>query len=480
MKSRVMNCAIYGCGEVGMTLCDTLLKNNFTVSAFLDKGKTGYYRGIPIFFPDATLAIGKETVIIIGLSDGTQHRQVAEELFGLGYKKIVFLPICYTMNFHKKIILTNLYNAVLEGQYVLEQVKNYDEICQNASECTGVITKNDNYVLCWIGHEILFSENIDTWKGDKNKIRCVNHGIDVNLNQYYWYHDLYDYLEGKREDCNSYLSIFNYIPGSDEAKRKLVNREKLYCDFMNNLQQGMDFFKLAAPYASWNEYGYFNIIGGNHRTIFLQHQGFHYYPIKILHEDYFKWMNQEKLDEVISYMKEKGVQNTYVPVPHPYFYDYPSIRETCRDTLLSAILNYMGPVRLTGKKVVDVSQYEGYFARIASRMRAEKIDLYTQDNGFIKLLMELLHIDRINYLASEDEAKEAYKDADYVFAMGNALNIVIAGDLKNFRGELFVEAEKIDEQLIKSVFSHTCLRNYKKLFNGVSGGKGYEVAVFNM
>lgn len=469
---------IYGCGEMGQRICDSLQDGQSEIQCFFDKGKHGKYKEIPICLPREKKLMGFsfEPVIIISLSDGTKHKEIVEELYSIGYIYFVFIPLGYMLDAEKKIQLTEQYNKVLEGNNIINEIEKYDIICSNKNIIRGIIKKSGECVWVWMSHEILYSENIYSWTGDMTKIRCVNNGIDVNLNQYYWYHELFDYLEGKRTECNSYLSIFNY--NAESATEKIKNREKLYNDLKMNLQHGMEFFKLAAPGGVWNENAYFNIIGGNHRTVFLQHQGFLYYPIKISKSDFTHWMNEPCLNKILEYMEREDIKETYVPIPHPYFFEFPSKRENRKETVLKSILKYFGPIRLKGKRVVDASQYQGYFARVSSRMQAEYVSCFSEDAIFCMLIMGLLHIKNVELVYSMEELRNRCHKADYVFAMANIKKVLDTDLLTNYEGELFIESEQIDDSLIKQIYVKTSLDYFEILHRGILDGRQYEIAVF--
>lgn len=475
---------IYGAGELGRRTYERLKAKHMHVIAFLDKKATGVINGIPVLSPyDESLSAKEkaDNIVLICLNAGNEHRQIADDLYFNGYKKIVFLPLKYAMLYDKKIQLTQLYNKALVGEDIWNDVRQYEEYIHIKFDADAVIREDDEWIWAWINQEILFSEDHFRWNRDKSKIHFVNNGVDVNLNTYYWIHELFDYIDGVRSDCQMYLSIFEIKQGTREGIDKICDREQLVADLNQKLSYGLEFFVEAAAEVSWNNKGYFNLVGGHHRTIFLQHRDYVYYPVKMQKEDYRVWKNQECLEKIKGYIDKNNIENTYVPVPHPYFMNFPHLRESWGPTILGDVLRYIGPIRLEGKKIIDVSQYEGYFARMARRMCAEKIQFYCDTERVLylaKKLFELLNIEKIEIMEDVSALSKECKDADMVFGMLNTENIVKKGWLRNFRGTLFSEFCTEDKGFIDMVLKNTEMKQYKTLHREMFDGRMLEVGVF--
>ena len=475
---------IYGAGELGRRTCACLKERNMQIVAFLDKKVMGKIDETLVLSPyDEFLTLEERAidVVIICINAGNDHRQIADELYANGYKKIVFLPLNYAMPYDTKIQLTQLYNKALSGEFIWSDVREYDEYIEREWCEDAVIREHGEWVWVWMNHEILFSEDYFNWKGDKEKILLVNDGKDVNLNAYYWYHELFDYIDGIKQDCQNYLSIFAIQQNTKKGIDKICDREKLVIDLNLKLSYGLEFFVEAASEVSWNSKGYCNLVGGHHRTIFLQHKGYVYYPVKMQKKDYIIWKNHDCLEDVINYIEKCNIENTYAPVPHPYFINFPHLRENWGPTILGDILRYIGPIRLEGKKIIDVSQYEGYFARVARRMCAEKIQFYCDTEKILylaKKLFKLLHINNIETKKDINVLSKECEDADIIFSMLNTEDIVKKGLLRNFKGKLFSEFCTEYKGYVDMVINHTEMKQYQSLHREVFDGKLLEVGVF--
>ena len=478
---------LYGAGELGINTLSKLRKKGICVIAFLDKKEKDMIMGVPVLSlrkGDLETVKKDEIVVVICLSDGMLHHEVAEEIYMYGFKKIVFLPLEYQLNSIEKKVLTNRYNRALIGEDVYNEIEDYNIYRKQHWNDDAIIRMEKQYIVAWVGQEILFSEDVNRWKGDISKVNIVNDGIDTNLNSYYWIHELYDYFDGKREDCSKYLAICGLKHGEENAIKKIQSRERLYFSLKKEWGKGNDFFIEAAPEVMWNPKGYFNLVGGHHRTVFLQHQGNVTYPVRIHKTEYRIWENREKLFEIIEFIKQNNIYKTYVPVPHPYFINFPYQREVGNPSIISHILEYLGPIRLEEKGVLDASQYEGYFARLAKRMCAKNVKIYNQNETtakLIKMLCDLLYVHNIEILTNNEyELKQACENVDIIWSMANTRLLLERGYLKNFSGKLFVEFSIEDIELIKMIKKNTKLRHYITLHREVFQGKLMEIGVMEI
>lgn len=478
------NYILYGAGELGRNTLLKLNEKEVCVIAFLDKNENGTVMGVPVLSldkADLTLEKKKEVVVVICLSDGMLHREVAETVYSYGFEKILFLPMEYQISSVEKKILTNRYNRLLAGEDVYEEIENYTIYRRLRWEDGAVIRNEEKCIVAWVGQEILFSEDVERWTGDLSKVNVVNDGVDVNLNTYCWIHELYDFFDGKRNECNNYLKIYGLQQGDQNATKKIRDKERLYLSLKKEIGKGSDFFIEAAPEVMWNEKGYFNLVGGHHRTVFQQHRGNISYPVRIKNEDYQIWENKDKLFETIEFIKQNHICKTYIPIPHPYFVNFPYQREAGNPSVLSSVLQYFGPIRLQNKKVLDVSQYEGYFARITKRMCAQDVKIYNEDavmSRFIKMICDLLYIKDIEVLNSDgQQLKTICEEADIIFGMTNTRMLLEKGYLRRFSGQLFIEFDVADVEIVTMLREKTNLNKYKTLHREVFQGKLMETGV---
>ena len=480
------NYILYGAGELGEKTLTTFINHGMHVSAVIDQKKRGVLLNTPIYdLKDIKNYFESELsdfIVLICLNAGTLHKEVAENLFHVGFRKIVFLPISYPLDFNTKVHLTKLFNMCLSGVDISKDVQDYEVYRNYHWAESAKIDDNDSYVTAWIGEEIFFSEDKRNWHGDKTKINSLNERRDFNLNSYSQMHNLFDYLDGKTSDYHPYISSRSVSPNSAKIQSILEDRSHLYHMLNENLSYGLDFFIEAAPDVSWNKHGYFNIIGGNHRTIFLQHQGWRFYPAKMAPKDYAHWLNNDELVRTQLFIKKHNIQSTYTSIPHPCFLDFPSIENKRGDTTLAAVLRFLGPIWLENKKILDMSQYEGCFSRTCRRLKAADVvhlDLCKQSLEFSKQLARLLHITNIDFSCDEIKLKQI-SNFDIIFAMQNAHQLLYFDSIRDFKGMLFIEFPCENQQLVDELLEKSGLSTYTKLSQKFITGCQMEVGVLTI
>jgi len=177
------------------------------------------------------------------------------------------------------------------------------------------------------------------------------------------------------------------------------------------------------------------------------------------------------------------VESLYVPVSNPYFMDFLSVRETKAKGVLYKILNYIGPIRLEGKKIIDCSQYEGYFARITKRMCASEVIHYSfewQQKEIAEKIAGVLHVQNINFEMLSCLDIEIIRTADMIFAMQNIDKLLDGNLFDGYKGILFIEMS-VDkrQQFLDKIKEKTHLINYQYLHREVVNGELLEVGVFS-
>lgn len=286
----------------------------------------------------------REMIIVILLQNGQIHEEVALHLEKEGFFNILFLPASLETKEQKH--MCTVYNFFLEGDY--GQLKNISEvqfIVKRILSRRQIIQSSKNSKIVFVPTEILFmyQENID-------EPRC-------NVRYDKKYHELYDFLAGKREGCNSYLQFMG-VEGEEEQKCLLNDRKKLYLKFEceNNLET--DFFVRSAANVKWNKNGYFNIVDGHHRVEFLVYREYRCIPVRMSEEDFELWKNKKQLKECIE------IENIRCPIPNPSFLNssilYLQIWRNVTDYMYYNIFSRDKDVI----HMLEIDSYDGYFARV--------------------------------------------------------------------------------------------------------------------
>lgn len=395
-RGHGMRIAIYGAGEVGQGCCQNLLRAGIRPEAFFDrKAKHGEKcLEIPLLqideYPDSACS---DTIVIIAMADGLLHKEVADKLHSKGFRKLVFLPIAYNMPTRLKMKLTTLYNEYLEGR-VTGVVQNYSYYVKGSFFDAGqaVISAGIDKVVAWVPLEIVFTESLEHWPGDKSKTSSPYSYYDRNIATNYWLLNLTDYFQGKAASCDLYLSMYER---NGVAKPNVEKRRLQFELFEHEYSFGMDFFIHSAPEAMWNERGYFNIVGGNHRIMFLYAKGCRFFPLRISRKDFWQWQGMESVTPDL-------VEGVAYPIAHPAFqhvmvHGVGQIYHTFK-----RIEERYGHADLSNKTILDLSNTEGFFARQFARMKAAKviIGVKTEKLAFYEKLNRLMCVSDIE-LADE-------------------------------------------------------------------------------
>lgn len=364
---------IYGAGDVGCECCNALLREGYWVVAGLDKKKrgNGILPGVEVFGLYDSIGYEKsEICVIICLSNGMLHKSVAYDLYKIGYMYIVFLPIEFCLDDKVKSKITEQYNRVLKANLMKrENVVKFDEFFNNSfSAAQSIIKKlrDDYIILCPL--ELLFTE---VWVGDGLKINTIalykDRPIIVNDPR----ECLFDYLGGKSGNAEAFfLSKKNNL--TYEQKKELIKeRQRLFSIFEHEYNKQSEFFVEGAPYAEWNQNGYWNLVNGHHRTMFLLYKGHSFFPIRVKKVDFKKWINKKQKILLEEYVFNHSINSFWAPLPNPGFVNFPAKYRKEAHILLKAILSTCDLTNIKNVKVIDMLDDEGYFARIFARMGAD-------------------------------------------------------------------------------------------------------------
>ena len=389
-----MGIAIYGAGEVGKRVCHNLLDCGISPLAFFDqKARKGEkLLGIPMLqVKDYSSFDCPYTTVIIALSDGLAHKEVADSLHSRGFRKLVFLPIAYNMPSALKTELTILYNEYIDGR-ATGAVRDYScyagFLFMDAGQA--VVSENVGSVVAWVPLEIVFTENLERWPGDKKLLKSPFSYYDRNIATNYWVLNLIDYLQGTNASCDTYLSMYERNGGT---KPSIEKRRLQFEVFEHEYSFGMNFFINSAPEAMWNNRGYFNIVGGNHRIMYLYAKGCRYFPLRISRKDFARWQGRDIIVEDI-------VANIGYPVSHPAFQHIVLHGTGHIYRKFKAIEEQYGHADMSDITILDLSYTQGFFGRQFARMKGTNVAVAVSSDelAFYAYLNKLMHQRNMNFI----------------------------------------------------------------------------------
>lgn len=471
---------IYGGGEVGTNCYQALKREGYYIEFAIDKNRNGS----DVIDGLYTYKLGEEprdcsdkAVIIICLANGMIHKEIADGLYDRGYQYILFLPMQYCIPDREKRRLTRLYNKVLMAEkhlvtdYVFSYKKYYGSDFDVAS---GVIQECEKYIVGWCGLEILFSESIDLWKGDKTKVHTKKQYKDRHIAMDNPCKALFDFYSLSVNSCDLYFNSKKIHIDSNERRRELIQREKLYRLYKWEHNRGLDFFIEGAPPVIWNPKNYFNLVGGHHRTLFLLHEGHSLFPVKMQKEDFEKWKNEKWWRRLKDYIIANGIKQLYAPLPHPGFLNFSSKSEDCGRTRLEKVMKFFAEIDIADMTVLDCNEDEAYFARNMERVGVREAvfqSISSEQLQLARICNQLLYRDKV--IIQNASLESGNKEYDIVFGKERDIERLE----KICAKYLFVECEdNIDRK--KYIESQHYFKEYQSLFQEYRNGKITEFGIY--
>lgn len=369
---------LYGVNYQAKKILHNLIRNGFTVDAIIDRNVNQNNildaKIISIEMLNDRILGKVNYCIIICLQNALQHDSVVKKLLEYGFSQIIFLPINFNLSDKKANILRKLFNKIIRGENILNAEIPF--IHTGAILDDGIIEySSDEFLYAWIPVELVYTNAVSV--ADEHVPF-----IDRPLSVFYPYFELYDFLEGRIEQCEDYFILQQYVkPSIQEDKWKkniLLQRQELIYIFEREFRKGMSFFIASASQAVWNKKGYFNIKDGAHRNIFLIRKGVQYLPLAISKCEYEIWMNTQYFRKYIHKLMNDIIDHPYL-IEHPYLEGYNLNWEINYKigTALEYIFLYKN---IESKKIIFYGRYADYYARRINRLNIGKIYLY---NGLI-------------------------------------------------------------------------------------------------
>ena len=491
--TKEVSLVLYGGGEVGNNCYKCLKEQGYHVAAALDQNKSGEHVIEGIY----TYKLGTEPVeldksnciVMICLANGMIHKAVADTLYRQGYSYIIFLPINHCIPDEQKRKLTKLYNYVLLADPAMVKcaVSGYEQYAiPNMEIENSIIRKTSQNITVWMRLEMLFSESLELWQGDKTKIYTKAIYKDKNIACGNPCEALFNYFALKEDSYDAYFDSKKVQKNQEEKEKELGQREALYRSFRREHEKGMDFFIEGAPEVVWNPKNYCNLVGGHHRTLYLLHEGHNLFPVKMRHGDFDKWYHEEVFQELKKYICKNQIEQFYAPLPHPCFLNFPVQWEDTGRTKLAAVMHWIANVDITDMTVLDCGNDEGYFARNMDRIGAKE-SVFLNNNvrqiELADLFNRLLYRNDVQIAENRIEDFNENQRFDIIFVLGG-------NDTKNMISKpwlerigvlcsryLIIETTKSEE--VEQIKAYTGLENYVCLHREYKTGQIWELGVYS-
>lgn len=396
---KKMKIVLYGVNHYTLRHCLELEKEGYFIEAFIDKraGKIDGQNKKIFTCGDFVEKYKKvdDICIIIMLQNALQHDEIAVAFIKEGFNRLIFVPMHRYFIENYELEMRHLYNAFLNYQYNLLSnipILYADKYTRKNSVKARIIKEEGNNLLLWVEKELIYSNPVSIVKGNYRREEYA----DIPLCAFRPYIEMMKYIMYGVENEN-FRYLEDYGRNSCQYETTLTNndvikqRKNLIEIFEREINFGMDFFISSAPQAEWNKKGYFNLLEGQHRCLFLLLKGANFIPIRVKKSDFKLW----EYNCAYKNTDIAQISNMKYPILHPFFFES-NIQLRCQRCIyLDDIFNFFDNLDIEGLTVYDVSLSKGYFARNLVRRNAQCA--YVYGKGEIREEIELINkIENIN------------------------------------------------------------------------------------
>lgn len=372
-----------------------MLSDGYKVMGFIDRRAQELKKEANCFSIEEFIKNNKNNeniVVIFLLQNGSRHEEIARRLLAEGYTKILFLP--FNIDTKEKKKMYEKYNLFLEGDYgSLNEIPETDKVLLFPTQPRQQARNGKKWDIYFVPEELLFSYNPGGPHDNENIRFCAP------------YVELYDYLTGKCEKCDSYLTFMK----KNKKEEFLEDRRRMFFNYERERNFGMEYFIETAAYVKWNEKGYFNIIDGHHRAVYLAYMGYRQIPVRIKKQDFIKWGKQDET------MKTDNVRNFPCPVCVPPYLNEKEFFEPRWQNVIDFFYKELVLQKRTGLEFVESDLNLGYYARYFDRAGWFQCTIKLQDGE------DALEYEYLNHILCrnieigavyEKKAQTAYLDID--------------------------------------------------------------------
>ena len=443
---------LYGINSYAKGQLEMLDKAGYNVKALIDQraGEAEEYCGCSVVNKAVFLEVNQNNsnaVVVIMLQNAMQHDNLALEFMKNGISKVLFVPMNGLVHRKYAAKLRHDYNRFLFGQYGLLQ----DLLCvqdvlyeKKWGDLGTLIQRDEDMLTAWVPVELLYTNPLEAVKGKK----AQEEYSDIPIGAYKPYVDMIRYIEHGEGDMQQYLKEYGVnscgYRNLFDDKTVLLQRKRLLDIYHTELNYGMDFFISSAPLVKWNDRGFFNLMEGQHRSIWLMLNGIRRIPVRMDNEDYSKWGNESSASKLYSYLLDEAVECLTAPFSNPFLRGFPANDEMLVEKKLLTIQEYLGVKMLKGKRILDISPYQGYFGRNAVRMGAQNVTiLEIAHKELIELLNASASMEDIEVVSAQNQIT---KDVDIIFAFGKVEIDYIYELLPRCKEMLFVDINMENEK----------------------------------
>lgn len=285
--------SLYGYNRRSKQLIQSLKNNGYIVNCLIDQAYRDLHNEDGVLFCDLekykAIEKSKNETVIICLNDGMKHPSIAKKLYEIGIRWVLFQPMDINIPILQQREIRNTMSML--DRDLLDDIYGF-KCDMDCKEPFRIIDKQMDKVSFWCPISYVYSHGIDLIKKAVEE-RHIIHGelwdkyADVPISENMPYINLFSYLNGKNVDISEY-TLFNRNT-EIERKQLVENRKHLWELYENSWIYNMELFIDAPSPVKWNELGHFNLLDGNHRSIYLFMKGLREIPVVTSKDDYQKF-----------------------------------------------------------------------------------------------------------------------------------------------------------------------------------------------
>ena len=381
---------IYGGGALGKERYRYLC-NHYQVLAFFDQNAGSISIediDIPIYTPqDGVKKLGTDIIVVVCIHNAYVHQEVAQYLYSLGVNKIVFLPMKDEYLSEPRMRMLRIYTYFCEHDLdKVREIPCYSSLLrQPYMDC--IIRSNSEYIVGWCPIELLYTDK--NWPGDNADIPAAAFRILA---------EGYEFFQGKIGEADSFIQVYMPEDGHSESVGDFLQRRfNTYLMLEKEWKENQEYFKYAPIEVKWNEGAYFNVLDGHNRICFLIDKGCRWIPVRMQRGDYELWLNEPVCKTVCEKSCKMNRHYAY-HLPHPLFrYEKITKDDTCAD-ILCKTFNFLSIKVRTINCILEISEYEGYFADNFLRMGVKQAIVLETNEEIIDKMNDIQQLIQIRHL----------------------------------------------------------------------------------
>lgn len=382
---------IYGAGVRGIAFLQTLHKQGYGVSLFLDRDaeNIGAVQGIPVKLPEdssITPSLKRGGIVAVATADYFGQAAIAQQLYEEGYQYIIYKsnfllgnasPYAQTLN--------RLHDRLTAGACMLNGDVPRFQNEMNDMASVPYISENHDATTAFVPFELLFTGQAKHFLADDVLYEGIRSPLDQSCLYYHFDYALFDLFEnGYRPDLIHDLMDYKHIIEYERSKfseklndgyflHTVEKKYHVYSKMCRALEMNPQFFCEYPVQVAWNDHGYFNVVDGHHRTAFFLIKKIWKVPCIMDRADYKAWVNSDQAKRVYDHLKGLSPdQSSRIVIEHPAFYNSGLVNtyETNeRDNLWKIFRHLASDDRSCGiPKVLIAGSNSLYYARQFRRM----------------------------------------------------------------------------------------------------------------